>query len=78
MGNTLSWMVKHGTMPTETDTQLECYLCESEIKAGQRVQFSRRYIEYSSELVSHVKCSAKVKELSWNYPRPIWMRPRRT
>ena len=59
MGNTLKMIVKHGTMPAETDAQLECYLCESEIKAGQRVQFSRAYIEYASELVSHVECSAK-------------------
>ena len=80
MSNTLYWVVKHGTMPTETDTQLECYLCESEIKAGQRVQFSRAYIEYASELVSHVKCSAKgtlLDNLSGNEwhresPLPYW------
>jgi hypothetical protein len=57
MDNTLKMVVKHGTMPT--DNKLDCCICESEITAGQRVQFSRAYIEYASELVSHVECSAK-------------------
>ena len=57
METTLKMIVKHGTMPT--DNKLDCCICESEIAAGQRVQFSRAYIEYASEIVSHVECSAK-------------------
>ena len=63
--NTLKMIVKHGTMPSSTrlggmrDNYISCYLCKFRIEAGQRVQFSRAYIEYASELVSHVECSAK-------------------
>ena len=57
MDNTLKMIVKHRTM--STDNELDCCICESEIATGQRVQFLRAYVEYASELVSHVECSAK-------------------